>query len=93
MFPSCNFVTTRSHPTRRTGADAFGQIAPVISREAFADLPLEEEIPGEEDEEIISQRTWCSETEDFSKIPCRRIFAAEVRIVMINKVRYTTISP
>ena len=77
MFPSCNFVSTRSHPTRRTGADAFGQIAPVISREAIADLPFVEETLGEEDE-IIFQRSWGSETRDISKNRCGRIFAVEV---------------
>ena len=81
MFPSFNFASTRSDPTRRTCADAFGRVSPVASADGVAEAvpPRGGDHDDDEDDEIISQRKWRTTKPDFAEVACERIFAKEVR--------------
>ena len=84
MFPSFNFSSTRSYPTRRTCVDAFGRVSPVASADGVAAEAVSPRDVGDadgddEDDEIISQRKWRTTKPDFAEVACERIFAKEVR--------------
>ena len=87
MFPSFNFSSTRSHPTRRTCADAFGRVSPVASADGVAaEAVFSSVVDGDdEDDEIISQRKWRTTKPDYAEVACERIFAKEVRKPLSEK--------